>query len=82
MNDDLDELLRSDLLQLPAQFTRRVMQQLQALPRNTSERRFQPGLRSQLRWLATVTGLAGAGLLGLSQLAAFVFGLWLASSAL
>ena len=82
MNDDLDQLLQSDLLQPPAQFTQRVMQQLQALPRNTSGRRLPPGLRSHLRWLVTATGLAGAGLLGLSQLAAFVFGLWLASSAL
>jgi hypothetical protein len=34
-----------------------------------------------LRWLLAATGLVGSGVLGLSQLAGFVFGLWLASSA-
>ena len=76
MTDDLDALLRGDLLRPPTDFVQRVMQRL---PPQT-----QPRLKrwSRLRWFATATGLAGGGLLGLSQLASFVFGLWIAASAL
>ncbi len=46
----------------------------------------QPDLWHRLRWLAASAGLVGAGLLGfilgLGQLASFVFGLWLTAAAL
>ena len=76
MTDELDALLRGDLLRPPAGFAKSVMQRL---PPQT-----QPRLKrwSRLRWFATAIGLAGGGLLGLSQLASFVFGLWIAASAI
>jgi hypothetical protein len=88
MNDDLDDidaLLRDDLLQPPADFAERVMRRLplqpvarQVFPRVDVWRR--------MRWLAARAGLVGGGvlgfLLGLDQLAAFVFGLWLSGAAL
>lgn len=112
MNDELDALLRNDLLQPPADFALRVMTnltltsltvqnlstqntggQIQPLPRPlpppgwTSARpAARPGVGLRLRWLAARAGWVGAGLmglvLGLDQLAAFVFGLWLAGAAL
>jgi hypothetical protein len=42
----------------------------------------RPARWRRLRWLVTATGLVGGGILGLSQLAGFVFGLWVASSAI
>ena len=76
MTDDLDAILQGDLLRPPTDFVQRVMQHL---PPQT-----QPRLKrwSRLRWFATAIGLAGGGLLGLSQLASFVFGLWIAASAI
>ena len=88
MNDDLDALLRDPLLQPPADFTQRVMRNLPvSLPVQTIERRTPPpGVGLRLRWLAARAGWVGAGVLGfvlgLDQLAAFVFGLWLAGAAL
>ncbi len=103
MNDDLDALLREDLLQPPADFAQRVMKnlaaQIQPLPHaqaDSSPRLSPPDARGRapegpavwprLRWLAARAGLAGGGLLGfvvgLDQLASFVFGLWLAGAAL
>ncbi len=85
MNDDLEILLRTDLLRPPNDFTQRVMQRIQ--PRQYATTRTSIGLEertrrwNRLRWLAAAMGLAGGGLLGLSQLASFVFGLWLASAA-
>ena len=109
MNDDLDALLRDDLLEPPSNFAQRVMDklaaQIQPLPR--ARARSSPHLSPRpvhrpiwtlwraphglavwprLRWLAARAGLAGGGLLGfvlgLDQLAAFVFGVWLAGTAL
>ncbi len=90
MNDDLEALLQDDFLRPPPHFSQRVMQRIQPLPRHTSlayapafaSARPLPNLWSRLRWLATATGLVGGGMLGLSQLASFVFGLWVASSAI
>lgn len=86
MNDELDLLLQDDLLHPPADFTQRVMQRIQSLPRSASPATTPVQARStrwnRLRWLATATGLVGGGLLGLSQLAGFVFGLWLTTSAI
>jgi hypothetical protein len=80
MNDDLDALLQDDLLQPPANFQQTVMQRIAALPLHAgapSNPRWQ-----RLRRAAAAAGLIGGGLLGLSQLAAFVFGLWLAATAI
>lgn len=82
MNDDLDALFKSHLLQPPADFTQRVMQNIQPLSRYTAEPRAQPNVWSQLGKVAASLGLVGGGLLGLSQLANFVLGVWLAGSAL
>ena len=114
MNDDLDTLLRKDLLQPPPDFAQRVMTKLAAknlaaqiatasLPGWTEARpeaciearpearpTARPATRLHaaqlLRWLAARVGLVGAGVLGvvvgLSQLASFVFGLWLSAAAL
>ena len=80
MSNDLDTLLRDDLLRPPADFARRVMEQL---PLQTPPRPQRKRWRwRQLRWLAAVSGLVGGGLLGLSQLLSFVFGLWIAASEL
>jgi hypothetical protein len=82
MHDALDTLLQDDFLQPPPDFTQRVMRtiaQRTPVPRPTRS----TGSRWQrLRWLAAVSGLVSTGLLGLSQLASFVFGLWMASAAL
>jgi hypothetical protein len=97
MNDDLDARLREDLLQPPTDFTQRVMSklaaQIQPLPRPALQVAPQPAPRvtqfpawPRLRWLAARAGWLGGGLLGfvlgLDQLAAFVFGLWMAGAAL
>ena len=90
MNDDLETLLHDDFLRPPPHFSQRVMQRIQRLPRHTcladgpafAKVRPQPSWLSRLRWLATSAGLVGGGLLGLSQLGSFVFGLWLASTAI
>jgi hypothetical protein len=86
MNDELDLLLQNDLLQPPPDFTQRVMQRIQSLPRSASPAATPAQAQStrwrRLRWLAAATGLVGSGLLGLSQLAGFVFGLWLTTSAI
>ena len=82
MNDDLDTLLQDAGLQPPPDFTQRVMLAIEqrtpvAMPTRPTRHPWQ-----QLRWLAAASGLVGTGLLGLSQLASFVFGLWIASAAL
>lgn len=74
MADDLDTLLDDGaLLQAPHGFTGRVMERvwLQPLPARHA------GLLARLQQLA----LIGAGLAGAAQLAAFMFGIWAASSA-
>jgi hypothetical protein len=88
MNDDLDALLRDDLLRPPTDFTQRVMQRIgqQTQAQSTPLAASPAGLRAtrwtRLRWLLTATGLAASGLLGLSQLASFVFGWWLVTAAI
>jgi hypothetical protein len=85
MNDELDTLLRQDLLAPPEGFSFRVMQGIKPLPlpfAPAAPRRSKPSTAQALRRLALRLGLIGAGLLGLSQVASFVFGVWLASSAL
>ena len=113
MNDDLDTLLRKDLLQPPPDFAQRVMTHLavknlavqiaaaslsertEARPEARAEVRTkarpttQPATRPQagqlLRWLTARAGVLGLWLgavVGLTQLASFVFGLWLSATAL
>lgn len=74
MTIDIDSLLKSDLLSVPEDFSRRVMRQvhMQPVPVVTSTR------RERLQWLAL---LAAAGL-GMSQVLAFIFGMWATTSAL
>jgi hypothetical protein len=83
MNDDLDTLLQDASLQPPPDFTQRVMQAIhQRTPTPAPARVVVRHPWQRLRWLAAASGLVGTGLLGLSQLASFVFGLWIASAAL
>ncbi|WP_290872285.1 hypothetical protein [Aquabacterium sp.] len=73
-NDDIDRLLGSDLLDVPADFVRRVMCEVHAQPARAS--RFR--VPHALRWL----GAALAAGLGVSQVLAFIFGLWTTSVAM
>jgi hypothetical protein len=99
MNNDLDALLRDDLLRPPTDFTQRVMQRIEqqtqgslmppvmqlvvplVVPLAASSTLPRVTRWTRLRWLLTATGLAASGLLGISQLASFVFGWWLVSAA-
>lgn len=84
MNNDLDTLLGENLLRSPTNFSYRVMQAIQTLP--VPFEQAQPRSSRQpdhgLQMIVMRIGMIGAGLLGLSQVVSFVFGLWLASSAL
>jgi hypothetical protein len=73
MDEDLDELLGSDLLTVPEDFADRVMQRVGQSPLPT--RRSQA--KTRLQWLA----LIGGTIVGIAQLAAFVFGVWAAVAA-
>jgi hypothetical protein len=74
MNDDIDTRLEAGLLHVPDDFTDQVMRCVETmpLPARRSKR------RERLQWLA----LAGGAALGLSQLLAFMFGMWAASAAM
>lgn len=76
MTEEIDELLRTDLLTPPDGFAGRVMERIATLPLPgpAAERRRAQDI---FEWLA----LAGAVLAGLSQLLAFVFGVWSVSNA-
>ena len=84
MNNDLDSLLGQDLLKPPAEFSYRVMQGIKPLPMPFEQA--QPGrvwpAEPALQKIVMGIGMVGAGLLGLSQVVSFVFGVWLASAAL
>jgi hypothetical protein len=73
---DLPEagLLEGGLLEPPADFTERVMARIEALPVPLSGSK---GRLEALQWLALLLG----GLLGMAQLATFMFGLWFATAA-
>ncbi len=73
MDEDWDKLLDSGLLEAPEDFPERVMRRIDGLPLPES------GSRSWevLQWLA----LIGGGILGVAQLAGFVFGIWAAVTA-
>lgn len=74
MTVDLDTLLAADLLSVPADFSQSVMREVYQLPAPMA----RPGKRERLQWLAL---LAAAGV-GISQVLAFIFGMWATSAAL
>lgn len=84
MNNDLETLLGEDLLRSPTDFSYRVMQGIQTLPMPFQQTQPRSSRRPEraLQMIVMRIGMIGAGLLGLSQVVSFVFGLWLASSAL
>jgi len=73
MADDLEKLLESGPLKVPENFAQQVMQRIDELP--LSIQPLQP--LEWLQWLA----LAGSAILGMAQLAGFVFGIWVAVTA-
>ncbi len=73
MDKDLEGLLASGLLETPEDFAQRVMQRIDGLP--LPVRPAQP--REWLQWLALIGGVV----LGATQLAGFMFGIWLAATA-
>ena len=70
MTDDLDTLLESNLLEAPTDFSQRVMRAVNGVP--PAIHRVQ--LQRFLQWLAVIT----ATLMGIEQLAGFIFGIWAA----
>lgn len=84
MSNDLETLLSQNLLEPPEAFSYHVMQGIKPLPnpfgkvRPRSSRLSIPAIQK----LAMRIGLLGAGVLGLSQVVGFVFGVWFASAAL
>lgn len=76
MSDDLNEMMQSDLLTPPDDFSSRVMLRIAELP--------MPGLPTcanlateRMQWAA----LIGASLVGAMQLLTFIFGIWTATAA-
>lgn len=76
MTDDLDRLLRTDLLDVPPDFAEQVMAQVEYLPApalpDASEAR-----RVKWQWLA----LVGGSLVAVAQVISFMFGIWSATNA-
>jgi anti-sigma factor RsiW len=75
MDRDLDTLLSAQLLDVPVDFTQRVMGRIHLMPMPMPRPR--PGWLDKLQALALIAG----GILGATQLAAFMFGMWTASAA-
>jgi hypothetical protein len=71
--DPLEQWLQTDPLDVPEDFTQRVMQRIAWLPLPEREAR----LLDWLQWLALALGAA----LGLEQLLTFMLGVWLWNSA-
>ena len=80
MTIDLEQLLREEMLEVPADFEQRMLRLLPGQPApqwNNAPAGSPPGDRQQLlQWLALAGGLA----LGVVQLAGFVFGIWTAAA--
>ena len=72
-DDELDALLGSGLLAVPDDFTERVMRKVRASPLPSPRRRWA----ERLQWLALVSG----AVVGALEVAAFIFGIWAATSA-
>ena len=73
MDKKLSTLLESGLLSVPDDFTERVMRDICAAPLPAPHQKW----RERLQWLA----LVGGAMLGVVELAAFIFGLWTATAA-
>ena len=73
MDEDLDKLLESGLLEAPQDFPERVMQRVDSLP--------LPESRSRLWEMLERFALIGGGILAIAQLAGFMFGIWAAVAA-
>lgn len=96
--DLLDRLLAMPALAPPADFAQRVMQRIDHFERLSASTRLPersparppahlPTGSSASRWprlqqLSAAMAIAGASVLGLSQLLTFIFGVWLAGTAL
>lgn len=76
MPEWVDELLGTGLAAPPADFTARVMAAIEALPVTPRPAAGQR-LRAALEWLA----VAATVVVGLPQLAMFLFGVWTVSGA-
>lgn len=74
MADELDELLTTAFSTPPENFAAGVMQRIAALPEPAAR---PCRARDVVEWLA----LVGAVAAGLSQIVAFVFGIWTISNA-
>lgn len=72
-DDELDALLQSGLLAVPDDFTERVMRKVRASPLPAPRHAWA----ERLQWLA----LVGGAVLGAFEVAAFIFGIWAATSA-
>ncbi len=81
MDKDLDTLLASGLLDVPDDFSRQVMLRIHSAPAPTPLPAPEPA--RGLSWAEKLQSLAliFGGILGLAQLAAFMFGIWTASAA-
>lgn len=73
MNKDLDNLLTSGLLQVPDDFTERVMREINRLP--------QPAPRQAWRDRLQSLAMIGAVTVGIIELFSFIFGIWTATDA-
>lgn len=74
MNPDLEAILQEGLVEVPSDFSQRVMQRVLAQGPAAKPSPY----RTRLQWAA----LIGGATLGVTQLLAFVFGMWSASAAL
>ena len=79
--DELDELLRSGPPGAPADFSARVMQQISGLPGLHPQPQPQPLPPPRWQTLAQWLALIAAAALGISQVLAFIFGLWAVTAA-
>jgi hypothetical protein len=82
LNEDYEKLLREGLLAPPEDFVRGTMARVAAAPEPAPAPvprapRAWPAARDVAQWLA----LAGAALVGAIQVASYVFGIWILSSA-
>ena len=75
-DDQLDSVLRQDLLQPPPQFTWQVMQHIHELPLPFASPLPKRQRWEWLQWLA----LLGGALFSMEQLASYAFGIWLVTS--
>ncbi|MEQ1619761.1 MAG: hypothetical protein ABL919_00045 [Methylococcales bacterium] len=73
MNKELDALLASGLVQVPEDFSERVMRKINRLPIPAPKQIW----RDKLQWLV----LTGTAALGIVELFSFVFGIWTATAA-